>query len=61
MSVRRGLKGARTLVKRQNVLLQLPEVPAKDAQNTGFRTSARFHPISHHVGRRQWGGCLHSE
>jgi len=58
VSVRTGLKGARTLVKRQNELVQLPEVP-QHAQNTGVWTPPLLHRISRDE-RRHWGGALSS-
>jgi len=58
VSVRTGLKGARTLVKRQNELVQLPEVP-QHAQITGVWTSPLLHRISRDE-RRHWGGALSS-
>ena len=52
---RTSLKGARTLAKRQNELVQLPKVP-QDAQNNGVWTSL-FHRISR--DKMHWGSSLY--
>ena len=58
MSVKTELKGASTIAKYQNEVVQLPEAP-QDAQRTGDRTSP-LHHISRY-SRRHWGGELPSD
>ena len=59
MSVKTELKGACTIAKYQNEVVQLPEAP-QDAQRIGDRTSPPLHHISRD-SRRHWGGVLLSD